>query len=151
MTRRTVGKHGLRGFRVARYARGASAITLSRAAYDQDHTQQTVPLAETIFFETLALDHRGLSSVRRLHNGDTAWSKEIWLGRSESNPEHVVGTKSGVMAMTIRRLEPYIDIFVTRGSRRTLERHLHQLPPTREQQTDEQSSTTSDSSSSSST
>ena len=41
------------------------------------------------------------------HEGDTAWDKGIWLGKSETNPEHIFGTKNGAMgARTIRRLEP---------------------------------------------
>ena len=49
-------------------------------------------------------NNRGLSSGKRLHKGgDTAWEKAIWLGKSQTNPEHMVGTKSGAIgARTIR-------------------------------------------------
>ena len=51
--------------------------------------------------------HMGDIELERLHKGDTAWDKGIWLGQSETTPEHIVGTKNGAMgARTIRRLEP---------------------------------------------
>ena len=34
---------------------------------------------------------------RRLHKGDTAWKKGLWLGKSETNLEHIVGTESGAL------------------------------------------------------
>ena len=95
------------GFCVTRYARGAGGITPFRAAYDRDYTQEIVPFAETALFKIMAPEHRGLSSGRGLHKGDTAWEKGIWLGKSETNPEHIAGTENGAMgARTIRRLEP---------------------------------------------
>ena len=59
-------------------------------------TQGIVQFAETALFKIMAPEHRGLSSGRRLHKGDTAWEKGIWLGKSETNPEHIVGTKKKV-------------------------------------------------------
>ena len=95
------------GFSFTRSARGAGGITPFRAAHDRDHTQRVVPLAETVLFKIVAREHRGLSSGKRLHEGDTAWDKGIWLGKSETTPEHTVGTQNGVMGTrTIRRLEP---------------------------------------------
>ena len=60
------------GFCVTRRACGAGGITPFRAAYDRDHTQEIVPFAESIVFKILAPEHRGLSSGKRLHKGDTA-------------------------------------------------------------------------------
>ena len=92
------------GFCFTRSARGAGGITPFRAAHDRDRTQRVVPLAETV--KIVASEHRGLSSGKRLHEGDTAWDKGIWLGKSETIPEHTVGTQNGVMGTrTIRRLE----------------------------------------------
>ena len=52
------------GFCVMRYARErvACGIIPFMAAYDRDYMQETVPLAETILFNILAPEHRGLSS-----------------------------------------------------------------------------------------
>ena len=95
------------GFCVTRYARGAGGITPFRAAYDRDLTQETVPFADTILLNILAQEHRGLSSGKRLHKGDTAWDRGIWLGKSVTTPEHIVWPKNGAMGTrTIRRLEP---------------------------------------------
>ena len=87
---------------VGGYARGAVGFTPFRAAYDRDLSQEIVAFAEPILFKILATEHRGLSSGQRLHKGDTAWEKGIWLGKSQTNPEHMVGTKSGeIEARTI--------------------------------------------------
>ena len=95
------------GFCVTRYARGAGGITSFRAAYNRDLPQDTVSFAEPVLFKILAPEHRGLSSGKTLHKGDTAWEKGIWFGKSQTNPEHMVGIKSGAMgARMIRRLEP---------------------------------------------
>ena len=68
-------------FCVTKYARRAGGITSFRAAYDRDYTQKIVPVAETALFKIMAPEHRGLSWGRRLHKGDTAWDKGMWLGR----------------------------------------------------------------------
>ena len=62
----TVGEDTL-DFCAARYARGAGGITLFRAASDRDYLQEIVPFAETVLFKIMAPEHRGLSSVKRLH------------------------------------------------------------------------------------
>ena len=48
-----------------------------------------VPFAQTVLFKILAPEHRGLSSGKRPHKGDTVWDQGIWLGRTEINPEHI--------------------------------------------------------------
>ena len=69
------------GFCVTRYTRGAGDITPFRAAYDPDYKQEIVPVAETVSFKIMAPEHRGLSSGRGLHKGDTAWEKGTSLGQ----------------------------------------------------------------------
>ena len=144
-------------------------ITPFQAAYDQDYTQEIVPFAETVLFSILAPEHRGLSSGKRLHKGDTAWDKGVWLGKSETNSEQIVGTKDGAMgARTIRRLEPtkrsetslLLEIqgsALEPGTKRTAswrrKKYLTPapaLPPVHENLTDDTPSSSSDSSSSSS-
>ena len=69
------------GFCFTRYERGAGGITPFRAACDRDNTQEIVPLAETVLFKILVLEHRGLSSAKRLHKENTDWDNGILLGR----------------------------------------------------------------------
>ena len=113
--------------------------------------------------------HCGLSSGTRHHKGDTAWEKGIRLGKSQTNPEHFVGTKNGAMgSRTIRRLEPTklsetlfllgvqdvpLDLVPNAPSRGRRKKHLTPapaLPPVHENPTDDKSGSSSDSSSSSS-
>ena len=112
------------GFCFTRSARGAGGITPFRAAHDRDCTQQVVPLAETVLFKIVAVEHRGLSSGKRLHEGDTAWDKGIWLGKSETTPEHTIGTQNGVMGTRNNPKtgtdESLRNIIVPRDTRSTL-------------------------------
>ena len=85
------------GFCVTRYARGAGCITPFRAAYDRDDTHEIVPFAETILFKILGTGTSCIVVGKRLYKEDTAWDKGIWSSKAETNPEHIVGTKHGVM------------------------------------------------------
>ena len=77
-----------------------------RSACDRDYRQEVVTFDETFLFKILAPEHRGLSSGKSFNLGHTAWDKGIRLGRSETNPEHIAGTKNGAVGTgTIRRLE----------------------------------------------
>ena len=64
------------GFCVTRYACGASGTTPFRAVYDRDYTQEIVPLAGTI-----------------LVGSETPSGSGIWLGKSETNLVHIVGSQ----------------------------------------------------------
>ena len=73
-------------FCVTRYARRAGGITPFRAANDRDYTQKIVPVAETTLLKIMAPEHRGWSSGRRLHKGDTAWDKRNMVRQVREEP-----------------------------------------------------------------
>ena len=51
--------------------------------------------------------HQSIVDSRRERDSIKDEKKGIWLGKSGTNPEHIVGTKNGAMAArSIRRLEP---------------------------------------------
>ena len=157
------------GFCVTRYARGAGGITPFRA-YDRDYTQEIVPFAKTALFKIMAPEHRGLLSGRRLYKGDTAWENGIWLGKSETNLEHIVGTRklcngseNDPKTGADETLRNFIVARDTRSTPRDLvpnaprrgRRKRHPtlapvLPPVHGDPTDDKSSSSSDSTSSSS-
>ena len=144
-------------------------ITPIRAAYDRDYTQEIVPLAETILFQSLATEHIVDCRGKVTPEGGHCLDRGIWFGKSEANPEHIVGTENGVIgARTTRRLEPtkhsetslsfeiqrvpwdLVPNAPRRGHRRNT-RHLHQpYHQFTKTQTDDRSCSSSDSSSSSS-
>ena len=155
-------------YAVTRCARGAGGITPFWAECDWDYTQEIVPFAETVLVQDRGTEHRGLSPGKRLHERDTAWDKGIWLGKSETNPKHTVGTRNGAMvARTIRRLDPTKrsetslllqiqgvpwDLVPNAPRRGRRKKHLTlapALPPIHENPTGDKSSSSSDSSSSS--
>ena len=76
------------------------------AAYERDHTQENVPSAANYLVQDLGT-RKSWIVVKKLFEGDAAWSKGMWPGKSESNTKHIVGTQNGVMAAsTIRTFEP---------------------------------------------
>ena len=51
--------------------------------------------------------HRALQGGKGWHKGDAVFIKGVWVGRNETEDEHIVLTPGGrVFSRTIRRLEP---------------------------------------------
>ena len=123
-----------------------------------------LPFADTVLFKILAPEHRGLSSGKRLHKGNTAWDTGIWLGRSETNTEHIVRTRNDDNNPKAGTGETFRNFVVAREGvpwslvpnaprRGRRKRHLTPAtapPPAHENPIDDKSSSSSDSSSSSS-
>lgn len=70
-----------------RFAVTATGATAFRTCYDH-----IVPFGETLAYREPECASRALTAGRRRHKGDAPWGRGIWLGRSETSTEHIVGT-----------------------------------------------------------
>eukprot|EP00435_Cladocopium_sp_Y103_P027470 s353_g6.t1 len=89
----------------SRFAVKANQRTAYQDAFDTSYTSQILPFAETVLFKV------PISKARRAHNravitkGDTTWRQGIFLGRSVTSNEYLLGTEEGAIpARTLRRL-----------------------------------------------
>ena len=87
-----------------RYAVKSNQRTAYQDAFDCQYTSPLIPFAETVLFKT------PMSKARRAHGrnvitkGETAWAKGIYLGRSVTSNEYLLGTPDGtVSARSVRR------------------------------------------------
>ncbi len=65
--------------------------------FGEDYRREILPFAETVMAKLPMRAHRQLRKGQRAYKGQPAWIKCIWLGRSETTEEHLVGTPTGVV------------------------------------------------------
>ena len=89
----------------SRFSVKGNQRTAYQDAFDTAYTSQLVPFGETVLFKI------PMSKARRSHNravvpkGETAWRQGIFLGRSVTSNEYLLGTEDGtVTARSVRRL-----------------------------------------------
>ena len=90
---------------MTRFLVRATVATAYAAVYGEEYRREIVPFGEASMIKIPVPDHRGIRPGVRAHRGDTAWTRAIWLGRSEVTDEHLAGTANGLIrSRTIRRL-----------------------------------------------
>ena len=94
------------GYLAARSRTESSGATPFYDAFGYSFDGDMVPMPETVIFRKQKPLHRVVRG-RTVHKGESSWTEGFWLGRSEENNEHVIGTADMVTrARTVRRLEP---------------------------------------------
>jgi hypothetical protein len=90
---------------MARFLVKATGTSAYAAVYGEEYRREIVHFGEAIMIKIPVPDHRGMRPGARAHKGDTAWTRAIWLGRSEVTDGHLAVTADGIVrSRTIRRL-----------------------------------------------
>eukprot|EP00971_Amphidinium_carterae_P104207 2063755-Amphidinium_carterae.2 len=90
----------------SRYKLRADGLTSHFAAFGASYTGDVVPFSETVLAKLpLSSGSKQTIGNKRIPKHMTSWVKGIWVGKSDSNDDHIILTKDGVVrARTIRRL-----------------------------------------------
>ena len=90
---------------MTRFLVTAIGMTAYCAVYGEEYRRGIVPFGEAIMIKIPVPDHRGIRPGVRAHRGETAWTRAIWVGRSEFTSEHLTGTATSLIrGRAIRRL-----------------------------------------------
>ena len=90
-----------------RFAVKSNQKTAYQDAFDTPYTSPILPFAETVMFKVPVSKARRTHSRAVVGKGETTWIRGIFLGRSISSNEYLVGTEDGVITgRSLRRLPP---------------------------------------------
>eukprot|EP00971_Amphidinium_carterae_P350150 6491406-Amphidinium_carterae.1 len=97
-------------FLMGRFHQKASGRTPFQAIHGETYNEALCEFGETILVRHPVTGTGRVNSMRRSRKADTLWCRGIWLGRTESSSEHLVGVAGGeghsgiISARTVRRL-----------------------------------------------
>ena len=88
----------------SRFAVKANQRTAYQNAFDTSYSAPILPFAETVLFKVPVSKARRSHSRSVITKGDTTWRPGIFLGRSVTSTEYLLGTEEGtVSARSVRR------------------------------------------------